>query len=663
MSRKLKLWALVAAALLPATDALALALGRVRGAALIGRPVNLVVPVTLEAGEQEPCVAADVYQGESRMGGITVRLETPPSGALVRVLSSTVLEEPTLTLYLRVGCGQQVTRRFVLLAEYPDQNASAPVAPPARAAVPAPSTAASVAVAPSAPAPAAATPPVRAERPARAPAPAPAARATPSAPPAAAAAPPPERSPRARPERRSSKKEQAAAALQSHLKVDLLDLSVDASPVLRSTPMLQSQEGNAARRAEAAALWQALNMPPEQLIRQSQRVDAMEREVKQLRDTVRQNNTAMGTVAEQLQKARAERNWITMIVIVLAALLVAAVAGLLWRKRPARAFDAEPADRRWWQRPQQPAADGPDSSFAPAPAPLAAAVPGPVVARDEDVDLDLSGYDQLPDEAAPRKPAPPQRVQHSDFMASQPASMRMVKAEELIDIQQQAEFFISIGQTDQALSVLEAHVHDHVETSPIAWLDLLELYHALGRTDDYGRIREEFMASFNVQVPDFAGYRTEARGLEDYKRALSRIVALWPSPRVMEMIEESLFRKPGPGAEAFDVEAYRDLLLLYNIAKDLAHEGPATADVPIDDDDAYEARTGFHSTDISPLSAMLAEPSRPGALNSIPFDMPPAAEHLDVDIDLESLSPPEPEPLEMPPLNFDLGEFPPHRRG
>ena len=39
--------------------------------------------------------------------------------------------------------------------------------------------------------------------------------------------------------------------------------------------------------------------------------------------------------------------------------------------------------------------------------------------------------------------------------------MRMVKAEELVDIQQQADFFMSLGQADQAIEVLrETHIRE-----------------------------------------------------------------------------------------------------------------------------------------------------------------------------------------------------------
>ena len=49
---------------------------------------------------------------------------------------------------------------------------------------------------------------------------------------------------------------------------------------------------------------------------------------------------------------------------------------------------------------------------------------------------------------------------------------------------------------------------------------------------------------------------------------MTRIQSLWNTPRVLDVIEESLFRKPGRPSEAFGLEAYRELLMLYAIANE-----------------------------------------------------------------------------------------------
>ena len=650
---KVCLLAGVAGLCLAASMATAVTLGRVRGAALIGRPINLTVPVTLDAAETEPCVQADLLQGDTRISGAVVRVERAADGSQqLRVTAPGVLEEPVLTVYLRAGCGQQVTRRYVLLAEYPDEARGREPTVDAPTIVPAPPRARA------APAPAAApsTQGLRAEPQLRRD------RAAARAPSAETFAEAPREKPAERISRAKKPRTETQAA-QPRLKLEPLDLSIDTSPTLKGANELLTQPSAGAKRAEAAALWQALNMRPEELVRQNQRIEAMETQVKSLRDVVQQNTSALNQVGDQLQKARTERNWASTLLAALSVLLLVGGGRWFWR----RSHEDSVVGRRWWQGSGPPAPETEFPDDAPVVPPPARP---PAEAKPSMVDLDLSGYF---DPDAPRKPraavtrsalrsGPP-----SDFMHSQPAIMRMVKAEELIDIQQQAEFFFSIGQTQQALAVLESHVHDHVETSPLAWLDLLDAYHRLDRPDDYERVRREFHALFNAQVPDFDDYREESSGLEEYRRALSRIVALWPSQRVLGVIEESIFRKPGtPGAEPFDLQAYRDLLLLYNVAKELVRgEGEGWASPP--ELETPSIPSDFRNTNLQPLPAGNSDlsypPSIPPMLAQPDVEIPPASPNLGLDIDLAALEPPAADHIGDPPpsslLSFDLELLPP----
>jgi hypothetical protein len=188
---------------------------------------------------------------------------------------------------------------------------------------------------------------------------------------------------------------------------------------------------------------------------------------------------------------------------------------------------------------------------------------------------------------------------HSSFQSSAMASMRMVKAEELVDIQQQADFFMSLGQTDQAIEVLESHIQHNTETSALVWLDLLAIYRALHRREDYEMLRGDFQRVFNAQVPAYDSTPTISGGLEDYPRALTRIAALWPSPKVMDVIEESIFRKPGgEGAEPFDLEAYRELVMLYNLGREVVADEPPASRRGQDSGPG----SSFNETSMQPLS-------------------------------------------------------------
>ncbi len=149
-------------------------------------------------------------------------------------------------------------------------------------------------------------------------------------------------------------------------------------------------------------------------------------------------------------------------------------------------------------------------------------------------------------------------------------------------MQQQADFFVSLGQHDQAITVLRSYIGqagggtDAADTSPLAYLDLFRLYHLLNRRHDYQLLRDDFSQAFHVSVPEFDDYRHQSLGLQAYPETLSRIVVAWPRPAVLPLIEGLIFKRPDGSTEAFDLEACRDLLLLYAVAKErLADEGAA----------------------------------------------------------------------------------------
>ena len=224
---------------------------------------------------------------------------------------------------------------------------------------------------------------------------------------------------------------------------------------------------------------------------------------------------------------------------------------------------------------------------------------------------------------------------------------RIVNAEELFDVQQQADFFLSLGRPDKAVDVLRHHIMDNVETSALIYLDLFDLYHSLGRRDDYDALRIEFNKMFNAKVPAFDEYTKDTHDLEFYTTALSRIESLWPTPRVLDVLEESIFRKPDSRGEVFSLAAYRELLLLHSIAKKIitrpAGQGDAAQDRSVaasapDIQDALPDVSRFGATRIQPLSAQLrgtaSSPSSISSWSAPDLTLPPTSPRLGLDIDL-----------------------------
>jgi hypothetical protein len=171
--------------------------------------------------------------------------------------------------------------------------------------------------------------------------------------------------------------------------------------------------------------------------------------------------------------------------------------------------------------------------------------------------------------------------------ASSAEGRREVTVEELIDLEQQAEFFIVLGQDDAAIDVLMGHLRSTGGASPLPYLKLLEIYRRRGDREAYERIRDRFNRRFNAYAPEWGADLQQGRTLEDYPAMLARLQSQWKDPdEAMQTLEASLLREH-EAAETFDLPAYREILFLYSLARDLAeHEVPDSVDLllPIGDD-------------------------------------------------------------------------------
>ena len=117
--------------------------------------------------------------------------------------------------------------------------------------------------------------------------------------------------------------------------------------------------------------------------------------------------------------------------------------------------------------------------------------------------------------------------------------------QELVDIRHQAEFFMSLGQHDQAIEILEHRLAESGESSPLVFLDLLGILHTLGRKSEYEVVRSEFNRLFTGRMSGFTAFSDEGKTLDAYPDVARRICALWPSARVLEFMEDCIFRNPG----------------------------------------------------------------------------------------------------------------------
>jgi hypothetical protein len=655
-----------------AASTLAASLGRVRGAAIVGHPLDVTLSVQLDSAENlsSVCVAADVFFGDSQASPDKVRVLASQGAAvgeaLIRIRTTSVVDEPVVTLYAREGCQQKNSRKYVLLAEMLGDNTS-----PVPSNLPQVTAGAAAVQQPGKPR--AGSEQATSARSGKASRAKPEIRSSGKTSEARARAAMAS-SPAASPVRTAGKSAPAPAPQsRSRLQLDPIDLSVERDPVLKSSPeLLTPPSTDAQQRALAAALWQSLNAQPQEMLRDSRRLKSLESDVAGMLAQSRKTEQAVTELRGQLEQARQERysNW--LIYALCGALLLAMLgAGFLWRRnrRQALQFGHGP----WWGKDAN-EGEGPlsgfDSRFATdaragarstGTPTLTGYPPGPAVDLDIDA-LHFESAHKLPASgpAAQARPAEPlQAGERPEFLPSLggfSGMPRIVNAEELFDVQQQADFFLSLGHADKAVEVLRMHIMDNVETSALVYLDLFDLYHSLGRKDDYDALRKDFHRMFNAQVPAFDGYAADAHGLEFYVAALTRIESLWPTPKVLDVLEESIFRKPDSRSEVFSLAAYRELLLLHSIAKKIiarpagpGENGGETATASALDALSAPRTTSFGPTSIQPLSAQLqatppplpaALPIAPGTANHLemvpPPDLtrPPVSPRLGLDIDL-----------------------------
>lgn len=549
-----------------AIPAHAIGFGRISNTTQLGQPLDFVAAVRLDADETlaSECVSADVQSGENRLGSgqIRVALEgaADSSTRSVRVTTLTMIDEPVVTVSVTLGCNSKITRRFVAFVDPPLINA-AQTAP-------------------------AATPPARVE-----------AQAFPIAPPAARAessTPTAEASPSPSADRVSPPRPRARAAAIRPGRVARAREAVEpAAPKPAGAARLARQPGVTraaapgprlqletaapvvARQASAPAPAPVAAVPPvaaepasaakpdpvaEQLALERQRIQVLEEGMAKLLKNSQATQASLTEVQARLREAESARyaNPLVYALAALSALLAAAVLWLAWRDARAR------RSAQWWTGP----APTPEASQAP----LAAAPAVAVVAPEPD-DSPATAADAFTVSTI---------VEEDETAGAAPPPPRELSVEELIDLEQQAEFFIVLGQDEAAIDLLMSHVRAEGGNSPLPYLKLLEIHRRRGEREAYQRIRERFNRRFNAYAPDWESDPQQGRSLTDYADTIERLQGLWSSPvRTMETLDASLFRR-NKTDETFDLPAYRELLFLYSIARDLAEHAGAAPSAGVD---------------------------------------------------------------------------------
>jgi hypothetical protein len=592
-TKTISLLGLVLVLLLAALDSQALTLGRMRGVALIGQSLDVSFQVQTDPEESASalCFEAEVFHADTRQDPARVQLILEPTQSPqtvnVRIQSSAAVDEPVVTVYLRAGCIQKTTRRYVMLADVLSEPVAQPLARAQQLPLVVPETA-PVTTSAATPAVGAANPTGGGAATGRGAATnAAAAAANPSAKPAAVAeapskpAPAKTAAPTAAGTGAAEKLVAARVAGQSRLKLDPLEVLSERVATLESST---APAGKAAREA-----------------RDTQSLQSLEASVKNLLAVATRNESNLAELRLRVERAESDR-YANPLVYVLAGLLLVALAGITYLL--ARRGGSSAGGGNWWSgahASQNTAGAGPlpashaarRSGFSPmsSPAPLSRpdslpaaepahyqtqrsgppSKPAPITQVDVSlVELSESTFDRLMQSGNTHSAVRKSRPTEPGGPGAEPAS-RLINSEVLFDVRQQAEFFVSLGQTDQAVRILENRIGESGESSPLAYLDLLKIFHSLGLKADFRQVREDFNLLFNARVPEFAAFTNEGRDLESYPEIVAGLVAVWGKPEILPSVESHLFRDQWTSdRELLDLAAFRDLLLLHAVAQSAA---------------------------------------------------------------------------------------------
>lgn len=584
LSRLFHCLCLACAGLAISAPSAAITMGRLRGASVLGQPLDLTVSLQGTQSDEvaDLCPAADVYFGESQVDAsrVFVRLGNYDGATSIRLSVRKPVDEPIVTVYLKLGCQQQSTRKYVLLSEFASEvqpllpASSGPtvgVIGPVRANAGGTNASGAEPELTLAPTNRPTKSKVRNDRVL------PSGRSAPSSlvVNAEGGIPPKARG------NASSKKE--ATSGRARLKLLPLDLTQDWEPTLQLTHELPALSGDVdtKKRAEAAELWHAVNASPEEILQETSKRMALEAELRGLIAVSRENQVGLSDLNAKL-KAAQEGRLLNPVVYVLLILLVGcgAFVGYVMRNRPQAVGDGAP----WWAgtedggrtgysvQPDFGSGDNGDASQlggASANVSISAGVGAPA---HEGVDIPLSDSVFPSDAAVPSFPAKTgasmsaRTTKPSDFEHSITGALRAINTQEMVDVRQQADFFLALGQHDEAVGVLSGALSHSTESNPHIYLDLIALLHKLSRKEEYEKVRLAFNALYTCRVPVYGEYTMSDYGLLDYPELCMPLVKLWPTPVAIDYIEQCLVREATDSLDSgIGIEAFKDLLLLHAV--------------------------------------------------------------------------------------------------
>ena len=310
-------------------------------------------------------------------------------------------------------------------------------------------------------------------------------------------------------------------------------------------------------------------------------IEVLRQRIESLRREADSANRGMAAMQTQLREAEEERGNRELMVLALAVLGVIAIGVFLFERGRRRA-----AARRARERVSGlPGASritpdvliDVDSDFAPD---LPAHPERPPVRRiggpEEEVAATAAAAFE-PFSSEPLLLAEPDRLDStvaSVARAAHPGVERaQLSADDLIDLDQQAEFFLALGEDEAAIDLLEAGLSGPSAGSPLPYLRLLAIHRRRNDHEAHQRVRARYEWRFEAAAPMWSDEAAPGRHLEDDPQAIRQIEAVWPDQAATMRLIESWLIPSGVPTAHFGIEALCELQFLYLQARAVADLG------------------------------------------------------------------------------------------
>ena len=636
MRRVLILLSIGATVCFAAPSVQALGFGKVGSPTLLGQPLDFSATVHLDADEalERRCVSAEVMSGENKLGAdqirVTLQAGADPGMRTVRVTTLRMIDEPVVTVNVTVGCTSSLSRKFVTFLDPPLVNLAGAAATDSVAQAAEPQRIESQVA-----------PLVAMLRPARA-----ATRPSVSAPRASGRAAARAHG-RFATAARIGRSTRLSAAEQATTRAERRPVSVARAtlrPASGGAPRLQLEVASpvVARAPEAAASAATLVATPTALAlvasdpdalalraaldSERERIKVLETGLARLRADAQSTQKSVAALQARLREAEGERYTNPLVYLLggLCAFLVA-VSALALRRKPHKGVS------RWWAPtplPPAPVAVPPHAAvdiaaddttddlswtYQPSRLPVMTALAGP---RDGPVSS-IGGLEvtTVIDPALFARMAADHPAANGPLNPDGYAAPRDLTMESLIDLDQQAEFFVVLGQDEAAIELLSRHLRGG-SVSPLPFFRLLAIHRRRAEEAAYARVAEAFHHQFGACAPVWDAAFEPGRTLEDYPQAMTRLERLWATPSdAMGAIDSWLFRRQ-PADEMLDFGACRDLVFVYSVLRELSEpESADDIDLLLPMDGPAIDLTPVNLVAPSNFAALYALPSRPAALD------------------------------------------------